>query len=124
MKQVEEICDSVTVLHHGRIAFAGRLEVMRADAPDPAWRLRTSDDATATDVARRLADVKASGHHDGGLIVLAAQDRLDDYVLQLGREGIAVRGLVLDVTPLESLFFHLTGDSGPDRPRPATEEVP
>ena len=27
MAQVEGICDSVTVLHHGRVAFAGRLDV-------------------------------------------------------------------------------------------------
>ena len=40
--------------------------------------------------------------------MFAAQDRLDDYVLHLGRDGIAVRGLELDVTPLESLFFQLT----------------
>jgi ABC-2 type transport system ATP-binding protein len=108
MAQVEEICDSVTVLHRGRVAFAGRLDAMRADAPDPVWRLRTSEDVAAVETSRRLAGVKASSHDDGGLVVFAAQDRLDDYVLHLGRDGIAVRGLELDVTPLESLFFQLT----------------
>jgi ABC-2 type transport system ATP-binding protein len=108
MAQVEEICDSVTVLHRGRAAFSGRLDVMRADAPDPVWQLRTSDDAAALEAARAITGVKASSHDGGGLVVFAAQDRLDDYVLHLGREGVAVRGLELDVTPLESLFFQLT----------------
>jgi ABC-2 type transport system ATP-binding protein len=49
MAQVEEICDSVTVLNHGEVAFAGRLDKMRADAPDPVWRLRTSDDGAAVE---------------------------------------------------------------------------
>jgi ABC-2 type transport system ATP-binding protein len=114
MAQVEEICDSVTVLHLGKLVFAGRLDAMRADAPDPVWRLRTSDDATAIDAARQVSGVKAASHDDGGLIVHAAQDSMDGYMLRLAHDGVAVRGLELDVTPLESLFFELTGESMQD----------
>ena len=110
MAQVEEICDSVTVLNSGRAVFAGRLDTMRADAPDPVWRLRTSDDTAAVEATRSVTGVKASAHDDGGLVVYAAQDSMDGYVLHLARAGVAVRGLELDVTPLESLFFQLTGE--------------
>ncbi len=122
MAQVEEICDSVTVLHQGRVVFAGRLDVMQADAPDPVWRMRTSDDTAALGQARQVSGVKAESHDDGGMVVHAAQDRLDDYVLRLGRGGVAVRGLELDVTPLESLFFQLTGEPGrlADQPQETT----
>ncbi len=134
MAQVEEICDSVTVLHKGKLVFAGRLDAMRTDAPDPVWRVHTSDDTTAIDAARQVSGVKAASHDDGGLIVHATQDRMDAYVLRLGGDGVTVRGLELDVTPLESLFFELTGESGQDgepeqqKPRqwwrrPKTEEV-
>jgi len=122
MAQVEEICDSVTVLHHGRVVFAGGLSVMRAEAPEPVWRLNTTDDAAAVEAARHLTGVKASAHDEGGLVVYAAQDRLDAYVLQLGRDGVALRGLQLEVTPLESLFFQLTGDPAPPGPPPAITE--
>ena len=116
MAQVEEICDSVTVLHHGRVVFAGGLDAMRADAPDPVWRMRTSDDDAALERAGTgRAGSRPSGR-DGGLVVFAAQDRLDAYVLGLGRAGVAVRGLELDVTPLESLFFQLTGEPGRGSP--------
>jgi ABC-2 type transport system ATP-binding protein len=111
MGQVEEICDSVTVLNEGKAVFAGRLDAMRADAPDPVWRMRTSDDAAALDAARQLTGVKAASHDDGGLVVHAAQDSLDRYVRELGAGGVTVRGLELDITPLESLFFQLTGDT-------------
>jgi ABC-2 type transport system ATP-binding protein len=113
MAQVEEICDSVTVLHHGKVVFAGGLSIMREDAPEPVWRLRTTDDAGAVEAARHLSGVKASAQDEGGLVVYAAQDRLDAYVLQLGRHGVALRGLQLEVTPLESLFFQLTGGAAP-----------
>ena len=112
MAQVEEICDSVTVLKKGKVVFAGGLEVMRSDAPDPVWRLQTSDDRAALDAAKDAEGIKASSRDEGGLLVFAIQERLDAYVLSLGRAGITVRGLELDRTPLESLFFQLTGESG------------
>jgi ABC-2 type transport system ATP-binding protein len=112
MAQVEEICDSVTVLKKGKVVFAGGLEAMRSDAPDPVWRMRTSDDGAALDAAKDAEGVKASSRDDGGLVVFAVQDRLDAYVLALGQAGITVRGLELDHTPLESLFFQLTGEPG------------
>jgi ABC-2 type transport system ATP-binding protein len=108
MVQVEEICDQVTVLNQGQVAFTGSLDAMRADAPDPGWRLSTSDDEALT-LARRAQDVKVSMAEDG-LMVVAAQAPLDDYVIRLGRVDIAVRRLALDVTPLESVFFALTKD--------------
>ena len=123
MAQVEEICDSVTVLDHGRVVFAGGLSVMREGAPEPVWRLRTSDDAAAVEAARRASGVKASPHDEGGLVVYALQERLDAYVLQLGRDGVAVHGLQLEVTPLESLFFQLTGNA-PSPPSPSSVPPP
>jgi len=119
MGQVEEICDCVTVLCRGRVAFAGGLEVMQAGAPDPVWLLDTSDDDAALERARQGGGVKAGRRDSGGLVVHAAQDRLDAYVLDLGRAGVAVRGLELDVTSLESLFFQLTGE--PERGSPGEQ---
>lgn len=107
MGQVEQICDDVTVLHRGRVAFAGTLERMRLQAPEPAWRVTTSADGAAGDAAAATVDVKVTASDDG-LVVRADQAALDRWVIDLGRRGIAVRALALDVTPLESMFFHLT----------------
>jgi ABC-2 type transport system ATP-binding protein len=126
MPQVEEICDSATILAAGRVAAAGRLDALRAAAPDPVWRLRTSDDERALGTAADLADVKAAAADGGGLVLHAAQREMDGYVLALGAALVAVRSLELDRTPLEALFFQLTGDTAtpgvPVRSRaPATE---
>ena len=112
MTQVEEICDEVTILRKGKVAFAGRIDAARAAAPDPVWKLRTSDDDAALERARQATEVKAHSGDDGGLVVFAAQEHLDDYLIQLARDGVAVRGLQLDTTPLESLFFQLTNEEG------------
>ena len=109
MAQVEEICDSATILAGGRVLSAGRLDALRAAAPDPVWRMRTSDDTKALAIAAPLAQVKAASNDDGGLVVHAAQDEMDGYVLALAAAGVPVRGLDLDRTPLEALFFQLTG---------------
>jgi ABC-2 type transport system ATP-binding protein len=108
MDQIDGICDGVSVLHQGRIVFGGSLATMRAEAPNPAWRLRTSDDAATMAAARSSPAIEVWPRPDGDLLVRASQDRLDAFVVDLGRAGIAVRGLVVDVTPLASMFFHLT----------------
>ena len=109
MAQVEEICDSATILSAGRVVAAGRLDALQAAAPDPVWRMRTSDDAAALAAAAPLTAVTAAAHDDGGLVVHAAQAEMDAYVLALAGAAVAVRGLELDRTPLEALFFQLTG---------------
>jgi ABC-2 type transport system ATP-binding protein len=111
MAQIEEICDSATILSEGKVLAAGRLEALRASAPDPVWRMRTSDDPGTLALAAPLSDVKAASHDDGGLIVHAAKEDMDAFVLALGKADIAVRGLDLDSTPLEALFFQLTGET-------------
>jgi ABC-2 type transport system ATP-binding protein len=104
---VDDLCESVTVLNRGRLVYTGSLDKMRVEAPQPVWRLATSDDLGALGVAEEMPEfalVKESGE----LRVDATQAELDDYVIRLGRAGIAVRRITQDRTPLESMFFQLT----------------
>jgi ABC-2 type transport system ATP-binding protein len=56
--------------------------------------------------------VSLTRHPDASLALRARADVADAYLIALGRAGIAVRELTLEVAPLESLFFMLTD---PDR---------
>lgn len=47
MAAIENVCDSLTVLRRGRCVFDGSLTRMRAEAPEAAYRLYTSDDGAA-----------------------------------------------------------------------------
>ena len=112
MGEVEEICDNVTVMRSGTVMYHGTIATLREQAPDPAHRLRTSDDAHAIAVARHhppIAIIEA----DGALAVRGSQDDVDAYLADLVAKGVALRGLTIDETPLEELFFMLT-EADPD----------
>jgi ABC-2 type transport system ATP-binding protein len=108
MAQLEKACDTVTVLSRGRAVFSGDFSRLRELAPPAAWRLRTSDDSAALAVARGQPTLEITADGDG-LIVRAGQAALDEYVVALGQVGVAIRMLVVTMTPLESLYFKLTG---------------
>ncbi len=107
--EIEEVCDSFTMLRRGRVAWDGTAAQLRAQAPASAYRLSTSYDARALELAEEQAGVEVSPAARGWLDVRAEQPALDDYVLALGAGGVAVRRLELISSPLEAMFFALTG---------------
>jgi ABC-2 type transport system ATP-binding protein len=108
--EVEQVCDSFTVLHRGRVVWNGTAEELRAQAPASAYALGTSDDERALELAEAHPGIHAVRSRRGDLALAVAGQALDPYVLALGRGGIAVRRLELLVSPLESMFFALTSD--------------
>ena len=116
--EVEEVCDSFTVLRRGKVVWDGSAGELRAQAPGSAYALDTSDDARALAIAARCPGVSASTGLGGGLALTVEHDCLDGFVLALADERVAVRRLELLVSPLESIFFALTAE------RPASEPVP
>ena len=107
--EVEELCDSFDVLARGRVVWSGSGAEMREEAPPSAYRLTTSDDARAEILARDQPGVIIEPDSPTGLRVKAPADSMDALVLALGAEGIAVRRLEQSISPLESMFFSLTG---------------
>jgi ABC-2 type transport system ATP-binding protein len=108
MAEVEELCETLTVLDRGRVIFSGTVDELRRRAPAPVHVLHTSDDGAALHVAEALLGVRVAGSTDGGLEVTASVGALDTYVIALGRAGVAVRMLEQRARSLESLFLELT----------------
>ena len=109
MAEVEELCDGVTIISSGRAVWDGPLTALRTQAPPPVHRLTTSDDAGALRVAG-AERIEVEPTPDGDLAVSAGEQQADRYVLALGAAGIAVRRLEVELSPLESMYFALTGD--------------
>ncbi len=107
---VDEICDSFTVLREGRVVWDGTAAQLRSEAPASAYALETSDDRRAIELAERRPGVSVTAGREGELELRIAEGALDEYVLALGAAGVAVRRLELRVSPLESMFFALTGE--------------
>ncbi len=108
--EVEELCDSFTVLRSGRAVWQGTAAELRAQASGSKYALATSNDNQARAIARSEPGVEASLAPNGGLVLTAREEYLDSYVIALGRAEIAVRRLELLVSPLESMFFALAGE--------------
>jgi ABC-2 type transport system ATP-binding protein len=113
--EVQGVCDSFDVLSRGRAVWHGTAGQMLAEAPPSAYRMATSDDLRALALATDEPGVRAEPAPSGGLTVQADDGALDRFVLALGRSGVAIRRLEVPVSPLESMFFALTGQS-PDDP--------
>jgi ABC-2 type transport system ATP-binding protein len=109
--ELEQMCDSFTFLERGAVVWDGSAAELRAQSPASAYHLVTSDDAGALALAERAGGVRASTSAQGGLAVTAEEALLDRYVIALGQAGVAIRHLELVSSPLESMFFALTGES-------------
>jgi ABC-2 type transport system ATP-binding protein len=124
MEEVEEICDNVTIMARGKVAFHGSLVDLRAMAPEPGHVLATSDDNRALAVARdRHPDVAVEPDPDGGLVAIGSRERLSAYVADLVRADVDLLEFTPTQTPLEALFFMLT-DTRPDEPVRSRTRVP
>jgi ABC-2 type transport system ATP-binding protein len=109
--EIEDICDSFTVLRRGQVVWSGSAAQLRAQAPGSAYRLATSHDDRAVELASRHPGVHLTRSPSGELRLAARTGALDPFVLELGRAGVAVRRLELLVSPLESMFFALTSEA-------------
>jgi ABC-2 type transport system ATP-binding protein len=110
MAEVEELCTDVTVMRCGQVVFDGTIDEMRAQAPAPSYRLRTSDNDQAMALAINHPGIEAGHGADDELLVHARPADIDAYAIALGKADIAVRGFEVRRTSLETLFFRLTED--------------
>ncbi len=108
--ELEKVCDSYTMLRHGRVVWEGTSAQLDEQAPRSAYALATSDDSQALALASRLTGVRIQPATRDGLVVAAHQAGMDELVAALGEAHVLVRRLELLVSPLESMFFALTSE--------------
>jgi ABC-2 type transport system ATP-binding protein len=123
MDEVEDLCDTVTILRCGSVAFSGSLDDLRVLAPESVCRLHTSDDRLALDLARRRGlKVAPAAVGEPGFDVTADADDLDGYVIALGHASVAVRRLERRARSLEAVFLQLTGARAAEQPEETSSD--
>ncbi|MCG3751728.1 MULTISPECIES: ABC transporter ATP-binding protein [unclassified Amycolatopsis] len=113
MDDLEALCSEVTILSAGRVVFTGPLAKLSAEDRELAYRLVTSDQKTAREIAEnvpglRIDDAQTPRGQADVLVVRGLVPALDDLVARVVGKGIGVRELAPVVSPLEAAFLELT----------------
>jgi ABC-2 type transport system ATP-binding protein len=113
MDDLAAMCSEVTILSAGRVVFSGPLNKLADENRVLDYRLVTSDQQAARQVAAATPGIRvidgAGPRPDPEVIVVRAMvSDLDELVPRLVRADIAVRELTPVTSPLESAFLALT----------------
>ena len=124
MDEVQELCNRVGIVQHGRMIFEGALSSLLETASG-RYRMHTSDDDRAVATAARQRGVHDVVRAADGIGFVARDGAaVEALSLELARDEIALRELVPVVATLEELFFALTEGDGVPAARPAASDVP
>ncbi|MGB5756482.1 MAG: ABC transporter ATP-binding protein [Acidimicrobiales bacterium] len=129
LAEMEQVCDEVTIINHGRLVKTGPLEHIRsfAGADQVVANIADRDGAIAV-----LADVGISARprpSPDELVVDVDVDRSSEVNRVLAERGLYLSGLRSERATLEAAFLNLTGDAPPppmaaDGPPPTSETPP
>jgi ABC-2 type transport system ATP-binding protein len=107
LPEVQDLCDRVAIVDRGRVVYEGALSDLRRQG-GAGYRLRTTDDARALEVARAQPGIEHAHPGDHGLVLDAHERDVGELSLALGQAGIGILALTPELATLEDLFFRLT----------------
>ena len=110
LNEVEQVCDSVTILSRGRLIAQGEVAELIQSRGREQIRASTTDDARAVEILTALDWVEDVTPKDGSLLVSAPHERSWELTAALSRAEIYVSELSPVQTSLEEYFLEVTGD--------------
>jgi ABC-2 type transport system ATP-binding protein len=110
LPEVQELCDRVAIVDKGRVVYEGALADLRRQG-GAGYRLHTTDDARALQIAREQQGIASAMLGEQGLSFQADESHVGALSLALGRAGVGILSLTPELATLEDLFFRLTEDS-------------
>ena len=108
LNEVEQVCDSVAILSHGRLIAQGEVAELLRERGRPQVRLRTTDNAKAWEILNALAWVDSVGSDNGYLIAGVEADRSWEITAALSRNEVYVSEMVSAQISLEQYFLEVT----------------
>ena len=113
LNEVEQVCDSVGILSHGRLIAQGDVAELLQERGQPQVRLRTTDDRKAWEILNALAWVDSVSADSGYLVagvdaarsweITAALSRNEVYVSEMTPAQMSLEQYFLDVTEGEAI---------------------
>jgi ABC-type multidrug transport system ATPase subunit len=119
LAEVQQVCDSVSIIGDGRLLSSGTVEELVGRDRPARLRVVVHD---APEAARLLGEAGLTvSRHGPQLYVEGAKDPALVTRL-LAERGLYLRELVPDRPDLETVFLELTGDDDQAAPEPAAQE--
>ena len=110
LHEVEQVCDSVTIISRGRLIAQGAVaDLLRARRREQV-RVKTTDDDRARETLSVLEWVEDVAVEAGYLLVTAPIARSGDLTSALSRADVSVTEMAPVKTSLEEYFLDVTGD--------------
>ena len=111
LPEVQELCDRVAIVDSGRVVYEGALADLRRQG-GAGYRLRSTDDRRALEVALSQAGIEQASIGEHGLAFEAQEPDVGELSLALAEAGVAILALTPELATLEDLFFRLTEGAG------------
>ncbi len=108
LHEIEQICDRIVIMSHGKIVVQGRVDELLAGV---SLEVRVEPADAAERVLRSLPWVDDVRGSEGRLLVNADPNRAADLTRALAAQGIYLSGLRPQEQSLEQYFLDVTGDA-------------
>ncbi len=112
LNEVEQVCDSVTILSRGKLIAQGSVAELISSTAREQVRMKTTDNAKAQTILQALDWVEEVTTDEDSLIVSAPRERTTELAAALSDEEIYVAELAPIETSLEEYFLQVTGENG------------
>ena len=111
LHEVEQVCDSVTILSKGKLIAQGSVGELIRSVGREQVRMKTTDNAKAQTILQALDWVEEVTADGDSLIVTAPQERTTELAATLGKQEVYVAELTPIETSLEEYFLQVTGNA-------------
>ena len=111
LNEVEQVCDSVAILSHGRLIAQGDVDQLLQERGKPQVRLRTTDNGKAWAILNALAWVDGVSADNGYLVAGVSPDRSWEITAALSRNEVYVAEMNPAQISLEQYFLDITDEA-------------
>ena len=108
LNEVEQVCDSVAILSHGRLIAQGDVAELLQERGKPQVRLKTTDDRRAYEILNALAWVGGVNAENGYLVAEVEAARSWEITAALSRNEVYVAEMTAAQMSLEQYFLDIT----------------
>ena len=109
LHEVEQVCDSVTIISKGRLTAQGEVPELVATVGSEQVRTKTTDNLKARQILLALEWVESVSVHEDSILVTASIERSAEVTAALADGAVYVEEMMPVRISLEEYFLEVTG---------------